>query len=247
MGLGNRVYGLAGIALGAIGLVRGDFNAPWHAVPPEFLAPTSAAHAPLAYAAALLFVIGGLAMQVRRTAAGGALVLAALFAVFALLWGYRATQYPGIFGIWLGVAEESALVIGGAVAAINLLHGETHPRRAQVGRLAFGLCLLVFGAAHLIYVNETAAMVPAWLPRQDLWAQATGIADILAGLAFLSGISALLAARLVTLMFAAFGVLVWAPKLAGPPDHLAWAGTAITFALAGAAWVLAESIAAARE
>jgi uncharacterized membrane protein len=246
MGLGNRVYGAAGIAIGAIGLVWGDFAAPWHAVPPELLAPTAAAYAPLAYVYAALFLIGGLAAQTRRGAAGGALMLAALFAVFVMLWLYRAAQYPGIFGIWLGVAEESAMMIGGIVAAIGVLHDGDHPRRDLFGRLAFGVCLLAFGAAHIIYVKETAEMVPAYLPRQAYWAYATGAADILAGLAFLSGIAAVLASRLVTLMFIGFGVLVWVPKLAGPPDHTAWAGTAITFALAGAAWVLAESIAAAR-
>lgn len=247
MGLGNRVYGLAGIALGAIGLVWHDFNAPWHAVPPELLSPNSPAYVPAAYAVAALFLIAGLAMQVRRTAAGGALVLAALFAVFALLWGYRASQYPGIFGIWLGVAEESAMVIGGAAAAVALMHDDDLPRRAQVGQIAFGLCLFVFGAAHIIYVKETAAMVPAYLPHQDWWAYATGAADILAGLALLSGTFAVLASRLVVLMFVGFGALVWAPKIVGvPADHLAWSGSAINLALIGAAWIVSESIAAAK-
>lgn len=240
MGLGNRVYGAAAIALGVIMVIWADFATVWHPVPPEV-----PGHAVLVYAAAALLVLGGLAMQVRRTAAGGALVLAALYLVFALLWGWRVVQFPRIFGTWLGFAEEFALVIGGAVAAINALHDEGHPRRAQVGRLAFGLCLLVFGTAHLIYVKETAAMVPAWLPpRQDFWAYATGVADILAGLALLSGIAALLASRLVVLMFIGFGALVWVPQvLADPHGHIAWAGNAINLALIGAAWVLADSIA----
>lgn len=247
MSLGNRVYGVAGIALGVIGLVWRDFNAPWHAVPPELLAPTSAAYLPLAYAVAALFVLGGLAMQVRRTAAGGALVLAALFAVFALLYVYRAVHYPAILGIWLGVAEESAMMLGGVVAAISLLHDEDHPRRDQIGRLAFGICLLVFGAAHIVYVKETAGMVPAYLTHQDWWAYGTGVADILAGLAFLSNILTILASRLVVLMFIGFGALVWAPRIVNvPADHLAWGGNAINLALVGAAWILAESIAAAK-
>lgn len=247
MGLGNRVYGLAGIAIGVNGLVWHDFAAPWHAVPPELLAPSSAAYTPLAYAYAVLFLIGGVAMQTRRGAAGGALMLAALFAVFALLWGYRASQYPGIFGIWLGVAEESAMMLGGVVAAISMLHHEDHRRSDRIGRIAFALCLLVFGAAHIVYVKETAAMVPAYLPHQDWWAYATGAADILAGLALLSGIMAVMAARLVTLMFVGFGALVWAPQLIhGPAGHLSWGGNAINLALIGAAWVLADSIAAAK-
>lgn len=258
MGLGNRVYGLAGIALGVIGFWWHDFAGQgfhaWHAVPDELLAPGSAAYAPLVYAYAALFLIGGSAMQVRRGAAGGALVLAALYAVFTLLWGYRASQHPGIFGIWLGVAEQAAMMIGGIVAAVSALHDEDDPRSDQIGRLAFGACLIVFGAAHILYVKETAAMVPAYLPHQDWWAYGTGAADILAGAAFLSGIMTVLASRLVTLMFVGFGALVWAPKivhwdgahLSVGGDHQSWAGTAITLALAGAAWVLADSITAAK-
>jgi uncharacterized membrane protein YphA (DoxX/SURF4 family) len=247
MGLGNRVYGLAAIALGVIGLIWGDFAAPWHAVPPELLAPSSGIYVPLAYAVSALFVIGGLAMQTRRTAAGGALVLAALFAVFALLWGYRVVEVPGLFATWLGFAEQSALVIGGAVAAVNALHDDDHPRRALIGRLAFGLCLLAFGAAHIIYVKQTAGMVPVYLPHQDWWACATGAADILAGVALLSGIMAVLASRLVVLMFIGFGALVWAPQLWNVPiTHLSWGGNAINLALIGAAWVIADSIAAAK-
>ena len=243
MGLGNRVYGLAGVALGVIALAWADFATVWHPVPPEI-----PGHAVLVYAAAALMILAGLAMQLRRTAAGGALVLASLYLVFALLWGWRVVQFPQIFGTWLGFAEEFALVIGGAVAAINALHDDTHPRRAQIGRLAFGACLLVFGAAHLIYVKETAAMVPAWLPpQQAAWAYATGVAHILAGLAFLSGIAAVLASRLVVLMFIGFGALVWVPQvLADPHGHIAWAGNAINLALIGAAWVLADSIARSR-
>jgi uncharacterized membrane protein len=244
MGLGNRVYGAAGIALGVIGLIWGDFAAPWHAVPAELLAPASGAYAPLAYAAAALFLIGGLAMQRRRTAAGGALVLAALFAVFVLLRVWEAIHEPKVFVHWLGVAEQSGLVIGGAVAAVNVLHDIDHPRRARIGQIAFGLCLFVFGAAHFVYAKETATLVPAWLPSQPVnWVYATGAAHILAGIAMLSGVASVIASRLLVLMFVGFGALVWAPMLkADLHSHFAWGGNAINLALIAAAWVLAESI-----
>lgn len=90
-------------------------------------------------------------------------------------------------------------------------------------------------------------MVPAWLPPgTHFWAYLTGGCHVLAGLALLSGIQALLAARLLVAMFLGFGLLVWLPQLfAAPGTHLAWAGNAINFALAGAAWAVASMLARA--
>jgi hypothetical protein len=44
-------------------------------------------------------------------------------------------------------------------------------------------------------------------------------------------------------MIAGFEALVWAPRLVATPHlHFAWAGNAICLAIAGAAWVVADSI-----
>jgi uncharacterized membrane protein YphA (DoxX/SURF4 family) len=138
-------------------------------------------------------------------------------------------------------------MMGGVMAYACLLPRESAGanRLALGGRLAFGLCLLAFGTAHFLYARETAAMVPAWIPPGTrFWALITGGCHLLAGLALLSGIQARLAARLLTAMFVGFGLLVWLPQLfATPHAHMAWAGNAINFALVGAAWAVADSIA----
>jgi hypothetical protein len=55
-----------------------------------------------------------------------------------------------------------------------------------------------------------------------------------------------LAARLLTAEIVIFEVLVWIPNLsAGPRNHFNWAGNAISIALAGASWVVSDSISAA--
>ena len=46
-------------------------------------------------------------------------------------------------------------------------------RRVRAGRLMFGLCLLVFGAAHFAYAKYTASLVPAWLPLIVAWLAST--------------------------------------------------------------------------
>ena len=240
--IGNRIYGAAAIALGLVGLVWGDFAAVWQPVPKE-----TPFYAFLAYAAALLLCGAGLALQWRRTAAAGALILAALYFIFALLWSRRIVSHPEIFAVWSGTAEQVALTVGGlAVYACQRPSDERLAVRIfWMCRLIFGLCLVAFGTAHFLYVTETAAMVPAWLPHGPrIWALVTGAAHLLAGLALLSGIRALLAARLLTLMFVGFGLFVWLPQpFSTPHEHMAWAGNAINFALIGAAWAVADMIA----
>jgi uncharacterized membrane protein YphA (DoxX/SURF4 family) len=110
----------------------------------------------------------------------------------------------------------------------------------------FGLCAIAFGINHFLNLSQTSAMVPAWIPpAKQFSAVATGIGDAAAGLAIASGILAPLAARLLTLMFGTFLLFVWVPILLDQPgDHGAWAGNAITLALIGAAWVLADALTA---
>ena len=71
-----------------------------------------------------------------------------------------------------------------------------------------------------------------------------GIAFVLAGLAILSGILDVLAARLVALMLLVFSALVLAPMIfAFPHDHVAWGGNAYNLTAVGAAWIVADWLA----
>ena len=73
------------------------------------------------------------------------------------------------------------------------------------------------------------------------WAIATTIFFALAAIALLANRMALLAARLLTAMIVGFGLLVWIPLIVSyPHDHANWSEPAETFAVAGAAWVLAD-------
>ena len=72
----------------------------------------------LAYAAASLEVLAGVALQLRRTASAAAMVLAAFFAIFVLLWARRIVGAPQLFATWSGTAEQLAIALGGLVASI---------------------------------------------------------------------------------------------------------------------------------
>jgi hypothetical protein len=73
------------------------------------------------------------------------------------------------------------------------------------------------------------------------WAILTTVAFGLAAIAILMNRQARLAMRLMTLMLALFGVMVWVPRLiAHPKAHFNWSECALTFLVTGAAWVVAD-------
>jgi uncharacterized membrane protein YphA (DoxX/SURF4 family) len=232
MNIGRRVYGLGAIAMGAVTLV---FRAPGFAVQDAF-----------ADAGATVLILGGMALNLRRTAAVGAGALTALFALWAVvLGGPPLIAKPLVMVSWQNIAEMAAMSAGGVVAYARAPGAEADRAAsiARAGRLAFGLCLPIFGASHFAYAQLTASLVPAWLPPGQLfWTYATGAAQIAAGLALLSGIQARLAAILLTAMYAIFALFVHTPLiLAAPHDHGDWAELCETLVLAGAAWTVADS------
>jgi uncharacterized membrane protein YphA (DoxX/SURF4 family) len=239
--LGIHVFGFAAIALGIIGLVWGDFATVWQPVPADTPHRTA-----LAYIVAVLLLASGAAVQRRQTAQAGISVLTVLHLISALLWLPRVIGFPRMIGTWLGFAEEFALVAAGAVAYASLAPPESPwtGKTIRIARFLFGLCPLVFGLAHFMALKETMSMVPRWIPPGvRFWAIATGVGHVLAGVSILTGVMAGLASRLLTAMLLTFGALVWLPSLFGPPDaHLMWSGNAINLALAGAAWIISDSI-----
>jgi uncharacterized membrane protein YphA (DoxX/SURF4 family) len=242
------VYGLGAIALGIIGLAWGDFATVWQPVQAlPFAVPHRTA---LAYVAAAGLLSAGLAIQWRRSAEVGLLVLTILYLIFALLWLPRVIGFPQLFGTWGGFLEEMSLVSAAVIAYASLQPHDSvwATRTVQSGRLFFGLCVLSFGLGHFFALPQTASMVPPWIPPgQQFWAVVTGVAHLLAGVAILSGVLDVLGSRLLTVMLAIFSALVWAPSLfAQPQEHMVWAGNAINLALVGTAWVVADSIAMQR-
>jgi uncharacterized membrane protein YphA (DoxX/SURF4 family) len=237
-----RIYGLAAVALGLVGLVWGDYAVVWQPVPDGVPGQTT-----LGYAVAVPFLLAGLAMHWQRVAYLGALVLTVLYGLGATFLDIpRVIAHPSVFVGWEGAAELMALVAGGLVAYAHCaqLEPATAERLSKIGRFIFAACLIVFGLAHFFYLAYTAKLVPAWLPpTQTFWVYATAVGFFAAATALLSGIAARLAAMLLTAMFVVFGLLVHAPPIFFHPHiHFNWAENAINFALIGSAWVIAASV-----
>lgn len=246
--LGTRVYGLGAIALGLVGLAWGDFATNWQ--PIQALPFTVPHRTALAYVAAAGLLSAGVAIQWRRSARAGLLVLTILYFTFALFWLPRVIGFPQVFGTWGGFLEAMSLVPAAVIVHASSTRRDSAraSRTIRISRLFFGVCALSFGLVHFSALPQTAAMVPQWIPPgQQFWAVATGVAHLLAGVAILSGVLDVLGSRLLIVMLATFGALVWAPKLfAQPHEHMVWAGNAFNLAIVGAAWVVADSVASHR-
>ena len=243
---GRRVYGVGMMTLGLACLAFGDFL-PGQTVPDNFPARTV-----LAYVAGAFMLITAAAIEWRRTASWGAAALTGYYAVFVLLLmnGRLLLTNYAVYGTYEGLAMQLAIAASGLIvyataAQINLqINAALAARLSRLGQLAFGVCALIWGGAHFVYMNLTAPLVPKWLPPgQVFWGYVTGVCFIAAGLAVMTGVKARLAAILLTAMIASFGLLANGPALlADLSSHWNWTESALNLALIGGAWVVTDSL-----
>jgi hypothetical protein len=227
--LGRHVFGVAALAFGLITLAWHDYN-DWHQL------------RYIVYAAAAALIFGGAAIQFRRTAKTGAAVLGAAYLIFALLCVPGIVAKPQIYNSWGNFFEQFSLVTGAAIIYSRLSSACSRETLNRIGRILLGICAASFTLEQAIYLDATAHLVPKWLPpNQMFWAVATTVLFALAAVALLTNRMALLATRLLTMMLVIFGLLVWVPLLLSDPhNHTNWSENAETFAIAGAAWILAD-------
>ncbi len=227
--LGRHVFGVAALAFGLITLAWHDYNG-WHQ--PRYLV----------YAAAAALIFGGAAIQFRRTTKTGALVLGAVYLVFALRCVPGIVAAPRIYNSWGNFFEQFSLVTGPAIVYARLSSAWSRESLNRIGRILLGICAASFTLEQAFYLGATASLVPKWIPpSQMFWAVTTTVLFALAAVALLTNRMALLATRLLTMMLVIFGLLVWVPLLLSDPrSHTNWSETVETFAIAGAAWILAD-------
>ena len=236
--LGRHVFGVAAVAFGVITLV-------WHNYKDfdQLRYILNATDGPIfLYAAAAAQIFGGVAIQFRPTAKMGAGVLGIVYLILALLTVPGIVTAPRIYNSWGNFFEQFSLVTGAAMVYGSFSSALAPVLLNRISRILFGICTASFGIEQAVYLGNTASLVPRWMPpSQMFWAVATTVAFALAAVALLTNLRALLAARLLTLMLVLFGLIVWIPLLVlAPHSHGNWSETVETFAIAGAAWILAD-------
>jgi uncharacterized membrane protein len=232
--VGQALFAATFIALGILGFASGDFTPLWQPVPKDFPAREG-----LAYLTALVSLATGVGLLFRPTAKIAARVLLAALMLWLLLVRLpRLVMNPGSIDTWFGVCETAVYVAG----AWMMRADAAGQFAVRASRALFGLSLLLFGVAHFIYINETASLVPAWLPAHLAFAYATGCTYIAAGIAILAARVDRLAAILATWQMGLFTVLIWVPIVSsGAPNAFTWSEFVVSCALTVSSWVFAES------
>jgi uncharacterized membrane protein len=243
--VGHLVFAVTMVALGVLGLITGDFTAPWQPVPNG--AP---AREVLVYLGAVISLGSGMGLLWPRTAARAARVLLA-----SLLLSLVALRLPAMF--WRPGVETSwpacstAVMVAGAWVLYTWFATDEDRRRfgfaagdtgVRIARILYGLALVPFGLAHFAYLENTAPLVPGWLPWPVFWSYFTGWTFIVAGVAVLIGVCAGLAVALSAWQMGLFLLLVWVPRMAaGSLSAFQRTEVIVNVALVAAAWAVADS------
>lgn len=244
------LFAVGMMGLGVLALIYGDFALVWQPVAAWVPGRTA-----LAYGSGVLMLLGGAALLFRATAAVAVRVLFPYLIVWLLLKAPALVVAPQMEAVWLGIGELAVLLAGGWVLFARLsgiregsaLAFATGESGVRIARILFAISLIPIGLSHLVYVKQTAELVPAWLPYRNGWAYLTGVGQMACGIGVLFSIYPRVAAVTEATMLSLFTLLVWVPAiLAAPRTRLPWTAFFISWAIAAAAWVIALNVARKR-
>lgn len=236
---GRIVFGASAVLFGVIALLWHDPDT-WQTMRQIWSLPLGVIIGACLMAAQ---IAGGIALQHARSARLAAIVLSVVYVCFSLACIPSILKAPRVYATYGSFFEQFCLLCGAlALYAATETHAARAARFGHFARVGLGVCAISFTVSQVVYLGFTAELVPQWLPPgQKFWAILTTIAFALAAAALLLNLRARLAARLLTLMLLLFGVLVWIPRVvAHPRAHGNWSECALTFLIAGAAWMVAS-------
>jgi hypothetical protein len=237
---GRIVFGASAMLFGVIALLWHDADT-WQNLHHIWSLPFGAI---LGASLMIAQIAGGMGTLYPRAGRVAALVLCFVYLCFALACVPDIIAAANIYDKYGGSFFIFFSFLCGSIALYAAT--ETDAARAsaigRMARLGLGICAISFTLGQALLPRETSQLVPKWIPPgQMFWAIFTTIAFALAALAILINRQARLAMRLMTLMLALFGLLVWVPHLiAHPKAHFNWSEFALTLLTTGAVWAVAD-------
>lgn len=237
---GARIlFGASAVLFGVITVMWHDADA-WQGLP--FLKLPFGAF--VADALAIAQIVAGAGLLFSRTARTASVVLFAVYVLFDLACIPGIVAHPNTYAPYVGFFEWFSLVNGAIAAyAATQVNAARFASFANAARVGLGISTISFTLAQIFYFRFTASLVPTWiLPNQPFWAAFTTVAFGLAAIAMLIDRFASLAIRLMTVMLALFGLLVWVPALiTAPKQHGNWSEFALNFLITGASWLVGRA------
>jgi hypothetical protein len=217
--VGHAVFAATMIALGILGLAKGDFAPIWQPV-----AQGLPAREALAYLCSFISLACGIGLLWPRAAA---IAARALF-VYLLLWlllfkAHFIFQAPTV-EVSYQTCGETAVILAGAWVLYAWFAADWDKRW-----LAFAIGDKGVRMARVLYAHV-------------FWAYFTGCTFLAAAAAVLVGVWARLAAALSALQIGLFTLLVWGPILAA--GHISaqhWVEFVVSWTITAGAWVVADS------
>ena len=237
---GRIVFGASAVLFGAIALMWHDADT-WQTLIKIWSLPFGTIAGNILMIAQ---IAGGLALLYPRSLRAASIGLGVVYLLFSLACIPDIIAAPRAYEHYGSFFEEFSLLCGAiALTAITSANAARAAALAQTARVGLAFCAISFTLAQIFYLRFTAELVPRWIPPNAMfWAVLTTIAFAVAAAAILVNRRTRLAIRLMSLMIALFGALVWVPLLITHPQaHLNWSEFALTFLIAGASWTVADS------
>lgn len=236
---GRLVFGASAVLLGVIALMWHDADT-WQTLTEIWRLPFGAI---IGAGIMTLQIAGGIGIAYPRTARPASIALIIVYLLFSLACVPGILAAPAVYVHYTNFFELTCPLFG-AIAIYAAAEPNAALTFGRVARLGLGVCTISFTLSQIFYFHITAELVPSWIPpNQVFWAILTTIAFGLAAVAILINRQARLAIRLMVLMLALFGVLIWIPRLIAHPEaHFNWSEFALSFLITGAAWMVADSM-----
>lgn len=236
-GWGHHLLGVCAMLLGIASLI-------WRQVPmghAQRVLGTGFLYELVLYVTAIVLIAAGVCIQIRRTRRLSAVSIAAVFTLFAILGVLESAAAGAISTSWIELFETLGTV-SGALIVVARTSDPPNTRLARGAMMLFGVSVVTYALAQIVYFTYTASLVPKWIPPgQTFWTVLTTIAFALAAVAILTGRYNLPAAQLLALMLAIFGLTIWVPAVMVHPAALSnWTELTTNFGICAAAWIIAE-------